>query len=267
MSYIHVRDLNKRFLIRKKREKGTLFREKETVHALKDVSFQIYEGEFIVLVGPSGCGKTTVLSLIAGILAPSSGKLLFSGEPQKPGMYRQAGYMLQHDHLFPWNDILTNVLLGLKIQHKDTPEMKRFAESLLEQYGLGDFKHSLPKQLSGGMRQRAALIRTLALQPELLLLDEPFSALDYQTRILVSEDIASIIRGQKKTAILVTHDISEAISLADRILIFSRRPGTVKRILPITFQNAQSVSEKRQSPEFAQYFELIWKELEDHAKE
>ena len=236
-------------------------------NALKDVSFQIHEGEFIVLVGPSGCGKTTVLSLIAGILAPSSGKIFFAGEPAEPGIRQQVGYMLQHDHLFPWHDIVTNVLLGLKIQHKDTPEMKRYAESLLEQYGLGDFKHSLPKQLSGGMRQRAALIRTLALQPELLLLDEPFSALDYQTRILVSEDIASIIRGQKKTAILVTHDISEAISLADRILIFSRRPGTVKRVLPITFQNARSVSEKRQSPEFAQYFEWIWKELEDHAKE
>lgn len=235
--------------------------------ALENVSFQIKKGEFIVLVGPSGCGKTTVLSLIAGILAPTHGEILFQGSPIDQSTRQQVGYMLQHDHLFPWSNIWNNARLGLKIQKKDTPEMQSYVDGLLVQYGLSEFKYSFPKQLSGGMRQRAALIRTLALQPSLLLLDEPFSALDYQTRIHVSDDIASIIRGQGKTAILVTHDISEAISLADRIIIFTQRPGKVKMILPVSFENAKTVTEKRQSPEFAKYFDCIWKELDYNAEE
>ena len=176
------------------------------------------------------------------------------------------GYMLQHDHLFPWCSVWDNVLLGLKIQHACTPEKEERLRSLLEQYGLADFIHSNPKHLSGGMRQRVALIRTLALEPELLLLDEPFSALDYQTRISVSDDIAGIIRKQGKTAILVTHDISEAISLADRVIILSRRPGSIKKTLDISLScQSDRVIDKRQAPEFSKYFNEIWKELNSDA--
>lgn len=234
--------------------------------ALTDISFSVMPGEFIAIVGPSGCGKSTILSLIAGLIAPSSGEIYICGKKIGGETSPLVGYMLQHDHLFPWCSVWDNVLLGLKIQHTRTKEKEDYLRSLLEQYGLSEFIHSNPKHLSGGMRQRVALIRTLALEPQLLLLDEPFSALDYQTRISVSDDIAGIIRKQGKTAILVTHDISEAISLADRIIILNKRPGSIKKILDISLScNSERVIDKRQAPEFSKYFNEIWKELNSDA--
>lgn len=177
--------------------------------ALKDLSFDVAEGEFISIVGPSGCGKSTLLSIIAGLIAPSAGEMeIRAGSAKKTATI---GYMLQKDHLFEWRTIFNNVCLGLEIQGKLTPQSKALARELLHRYGLGDFMDKMPSQLSGGMRQRAALIRTLAIEPDILLLDEPFSALDYQTRLYVADEIGDIIRKENKTAILVTHDISEAV--------------------------------------------------------
>lgn len=172
------------------------------------------------------------------------------------------GYMLQRDHLFEWRTVYSNVLLGLEIQKKMTPDHLHKVDTMLEDYGLSAFRYSRPSQLSGGMRQRAALIRTLALEPDLLLLDEPFSALDYQTRLSVCDDIADIIKKEEKTAILVTHDLSEAISMADKILILSPRPGRVQRLIPIAFSmEHRTPLRSRNAPEFKEYFNLIWKEL------
>jgi len=178
--------------------------------AIKNLSLTVEEGEFISIVGPSGCGKSTLLSLISGLLKPSSGKIYLSGE-EVTGPSNKTGYMFQKDDLFEWRTILQNVTLGLEIQHRDTPEQKKRLEKMLEKYGLGSFKNYYPRQLSGGMRQRVALIRTLATDPELLLLDEPFSALDYQTRLAVADEIGTILKQEQKTAILVTHDISDVI--------------------------------------------------------
>lgn len=230
--------------------------------ALEDVSFEVEEGEFLALVGPSGCGKSTLLSLISGLLTPSSGQIFVSGNPVGPHSLGQVGYMLQHDHLFPWCDVWHNVLLGLSLRKEATPEKEAWLQGLLRQYGLGDFIHRFPRHLSGGMRQRVALLRTLAISPQILLLDEPFSALDYQSRITVSDDIARIIRGEGKTAILVTHDISEAISMADRVLVLSERPGRLKCEIPLKLTSESShVIDKRHAPEFGAYFNRIWKEL------
>lgn len=227
--------------------------------ALSNLSFSVENGEFIAIVGPSGCGKSTLLSLIAGLIKPEEGKIIFSGNE---GAIPNIGYMLQKDHLFEWRSVYSNVMLGLEIQKKVTPETISYVENMLKSYGLYRFKDSKPSQLSGGMRQRAALIRTLALEPEILLLDEPFSALDYQTRLNVSDDIGTIIKKQKKTAILVTHDLSEAISLSDRVIILTKRPGTVKRVLPIHFDIEHRTPIKcRNTPEFQEYFNMIWKEL------
>lgn len=229
--------------------------------ALADISFSVQAGEFVAIVGPSGCGKSTLLSLICGLLHPDCGKICLQGRPIH-SVSTEIGYMLQKDHLFEWRTVYDNILLGLEIQNKRTPEALARIDRMLRVYGLEDFTASRPSTLSGGMRQRAALIRTLALDPELLLLDEPFSALDYQTRLEVSDDIGSIIRKERKTAILVTHDLSEAISMADRILILSHRPGRVRQYLSITFpEEYRSPLEKRNSREFSHYFNLIWKEL------
>ena len=232
--------------------------------ALSDISFSVREGEFVALVGPSGCGKSTILNLISGLLKPEQGEILLKGEPLAHSLVN-IGYMLQRDHLFEWRTVYSNILLGLEIQHAVTREKKEKAEEMMRTYGLADFKNARPSQLSGGMRQRAALIRTLALKPELLLLDEPFSALDYQTRLSVCDDISSIIRRAHKTAILVTHDLSEAISVADRIVVLSSRPGKVKAILPITFDSGcTSPLDRRNCPEFSNYFNLVWKELKEN---
>ncbi|WP_394920533.1 ABC transporter ATP-binding protein [uncultured Robinsoniella sp.] len=229
--------------------------------ALSDISFQVNDGEFIAIVGPSGCGKSTLLSLISGLLKPESGSILLNGKDVKEA-HTNIGYMLQKDHLFEWRTIYHNVLLGLEIQKKITEESKAMVDQMLKDYGLYKFKDKKPSELSGGMRQRAALIRTLALQPELLLLDEPFSALDYQTRLSVCDDISSILKKAHKTAILVTHDLSEAISVADRIIVLTKRPAKIKSIVPVHMSiEDRTPMKSRNAPEFKDYFNQIWKEL------
>jgi len=228
--------------------------------ALTDINFTVDSGEFVAIVGPSGCGKSTLLSLICGLIQPETGQILLTGQPHTTS--RQIGYMLQKDHLFEWRTIHRNVLLGLEIQKNITDEHQARIDRMLTDYGLKAFADRRPSALSGGMKQRAALIRTLALDPQLLLLDEPFSALDYQTRLEVADDIGSIIRQERKTAILVTHDLGEAISMADRVIILSHRPGTVRQIVPIVFPDQYDTPlKKRNAPEFPHYFDLIWKEL------
>ena len=233
-------------------------RTKETL-AAENMSFSIYEGEFVAVIGPSGCGKTTVLSLAAGLLSPSAGSVCVRGKKVHRGM-PCFGYMLQKDELFPWRTVEQNLFLPLEIKKINTPENRKRALSLAEKYGLGGFLKSMPDQLSGGMRQRAALIRTLAAQPEILLLDEPFSALDYQTRLNVCDDVYNIIRSEKKTALLVTHDISEAISVADRILVLSARPAHVVAVHELNFGDTVPLK-RREMPEFSRWFETLWKEL------
>ena len=235
-------------------------------HAVNDISFSVKQGEFIGIVGPSGCGKTTILSLIAGLIKPTKGEILVDGKKVE-GPSTDVGYMLQQDHLFEWHTIMQNALLGLEIHGKTNRETKEKVERLLETYGLGEFKNHYPDQLSGGMRQRAALIRTLAVDPKILLLDEPFSALDYQTRLAMSDEVSTIIRKEGKTALLVTHDISEAISMSDRVIVLSKRPATIKSIheIQLTSERDNPISH-RQAPEFRQYFNTIWKELEVHVQ-
>lgn len=224
--------------------------------ALKNISFEVNENDFIAIVGPSGCGKTTVLSLISGLLKPSSGTITNAYE-------NQMGYMFQRDHLFEWRTIWQNVILGLEIQKKKSQENYDYIESLLIKYGLIDFKDKFPRELSGGMRQRVALIRTLALKPQVLLLDEPFSALDYQTRLNVCDDVSNIIACENKTAILVTHDISEAISMANKIIILTARPASVKKILPIDLKKYGTPFQRRECHEFSGLFDEVWKDLEN----
>jgi NitT/TauT family transport system ATP-binding protein len=232
--------------------------------AIRNLSLDINNGETVSIVGPSGCGKSTLLSLISGILKPTSGSILVNGEPVA-GPSSNVGYMLQKDHLFGWRTIIKNATLGLEIQKKLTKESQAYVEHLLDEYGLADFKHHYPKQLSGGMRQRAALIRTLATNPDILLLDEPFSALDYQTRLAISEEIWLIIKKERKTAILVTHDISEAVACSERIIVLTNRPAEVKNIheIYLTCDKRTPIS-CREAPEFRHYFNKIWKELDVH---
>ena len=231
--------------------------------ALSNISFTVDTGEFIAIVGPSGCGKSTLLSIFSGLLKPDEGEILIDGIPL-PDSKVNIGYMLQKDHLFEWRSILSNAALGLEIQHKMDERHKNDLRELMNSYGLGNFENSRPSELSGGMRQRAALIRTLALEPDILLLDEPFSALDYQTRLSVCDDISTIIRGRHKPAILITHDLSEAVSVADRIIILSKRPGRIKGILPIPFSTpGLSPLERRNDPEFSGYFNEVWKILQN----
>lgn len=235
------------------------------IETLADISFSIEEGEFTAVVGPSGCGKSTLLSLICGLLKPEQGEIRFAGKSVEQEKER-IGYMLQKDYLFEWRDIYSNVLLGLEIQKKKNRSYIGHVDQMLKDYGLWEFRKARPSQLSGGMRQRAALIRTLALQPELLLLDEPFSALDYQTRLSVCEDIYKIIKKEQKTAILVTHDLSEAISMADRILVLGTRPAEIKKEVKICFDLKERTPMKaRNAPQFKDYFNLIWKELNEYA--
>ncbi len=234
------------------------------IHALRNIDFMVHDGEFVSIVGPSGCGKSTLLSLISGLLTPTTGQIFLHGE-QVTGPSKKAGYMLQKDHLFEWRTILQNVLLGVEIQRSLTPQIKEKAKSFLETYGLYEFRDKYPTQLSGGMRQRAALIRTLMTDPEILLLDEAFSALDYQTRLAVTDDIYAIIKKERKTAILVTHDISEAISMADRVIVLSHRPGVIKKIYHISLTCPKRTPLcSREAPEFRHYFQEIWKELDIH---
>lgn len=228
--------------------------------AISDLSFEVKRGELLGVVGPSGCGKTTVLSIISSIIKPSSGNVTVDGTTAEESRDK-CGYMLQRDELFPWLTISQNVLLGTKI--KKMKGRRDYAFALLDKYGLGDFKNRYPSQLSGGMRQRVALIRTLATAPELLLLDEPFGALDFQTRLHVVEDVHAIIKNEKKTAVFVTHDLSEAISMCDRILILSPRPATVKKTVDLSAIKELKPLDRRESPLFQKYFEDIWKNLQN----
>ena len=233
--------------------------------ALSHISFDLMPGEFLAVVGPSGCGKSTLLNVICGLLPPEEGSVTMNGTPVTRGDSR-IGYMLQKDHLLEWRTIYKNILLGLEIRREITEDKLADIDSMLRTYGLDKFRNARPSQLSGGMRQRAALIRTLALKPELLLLDEPFSALDYQTRLNVSDDIGTILQKEGKPAILVTHDISEAISMADRVVILTKRPASVADIISIKLDiEDRTPLSSRDAPNFKSYFNLIWKELNSHA--
>ena len=225
------------------------------IEALKDINFSVKQGEYISIIGPSGCGKSTLLSIIAGLENKTSGEIYVNGK---------IGYMLQKDNLLEWRTIYKNVLLGLEIQKSLTTQNKEYVEELLKKYGLYEFKDKYPRQLSGGMRQRVALIRTLAIRPKVLLLDEAFSALDYQTRLMVTEDIYKILKNENITALMVTHDISEAISMSDRVIVLTHRPATVKKIYDIDFEmENRTPLTCREQPKFSQYFNLMWKELEE----
>lgn len=237
---------------------GMVFQSPDTeTRAIENVSFEIHTGEFVSIVGPSGCGKSTLLDIICGLRTPTQGRLQVNAS---------TGYMLQKDYLLEWRTILGNCMLGPEIQHKNMRESREFVEYLLDTYGLKDFAYHYPHQLSGGMRQRAALIRTLAVQPDLMLLDEPFSALDYQTRLTVADEVWNILHRENKTALLVTHDISEAISMSDRVIVLSSRPAVIKKSYDIQLQMNTSPLEKRRDEGFRHYFNAIWKELDINAE-
>ena len=237
------------------------------IEALKDINFTVDNGEFVSIIGPSGCGKSTLLSIIAGLEEKTSGKLYIDGE-ESNGITSKIGYMLQKDSLLEWRSIYKNVIFGLEIKKINTPENRKYVEELLKKYHLYEFKDKYPSQLSGGMRQRVALIRTLAIKPKILLLDEAFSAIDYQTRLMVTKDIYNIIKNENVTTLMVTHDISEAISMSDRIVVLSERPATVKTIHTIDFEmENRDPLNVRESPKFSKYFDSIWKELDVNAKE
>lgn len=229
--------------------------------AIQDFTYTFLPETFTSIIGPSGCGKSTLLSIIAGLETPSSGSISFQGIPFQEENFN-IGYMLQKDYLLEWRSIYKNIIFGLEIQGKQNDESIDYALNLLKKYDLYAFKDKFPSQLSGGMRQRVALIRTLAVNPDILLLDEAFSALDYQTRLSVTEDVYSIIKSEKKITIMVTHDIPEGISMSDSVIVLSNRPSTIKKVFPITFPIAErSPLQCRESPLFSQYFDKIWKEL------
>lgn len=226
----------------------------ETV-AIEDFSFDLNNGEFVAIVGPSGCGKTTILSILAGLLNKTDGNIVMQEN-------LKIGYMLQQDALFNWRTILSNCLLGLEINNCLDEKNIENVKNLLNTYGLNDFINSYPNSLSGGMRQRVALIRTLATNPDILLLDEPFSALDYQTRLAVADDVYKIIKSEKKSAIMVTHDLAEAISMADRVIVLTKRPAHIKNIYNIEFEERLSPLEIRKTNKFFEYYDLIWKDID-----
>lgn len=231
------------------------------ITALQNINFKVNKGEFVSIIGPSGCGKSTLLSIIAGLEKKTTGKILIEGEPTN-GISEKVGYMLQRDCLLEWRTVLSNAMIGLEIKGKKSKESKEYVEKLLKKYNLYEFKDKYPSELSGGMRQRVALIRTLAVKPKILLLDEAFSALDYQTRIMVTNDIYQILRKEKMTAIIVTHDISEAISMSDRVIVLTKRPGTIKDMHKIEFEiENRTPINVRESPKFSNYFNTLWREL------
>lgn len=234
--------------------------DRET-HVLHDVSFCVEEGEIVAIVGPGGCGKSTLLSLIAGLLIPETGTIRINGKPLEDSG-KSIGYMLQKDQLSEWHNTLKNVTLGPELQHRLADNSYVQINELMNMYGLITFINSYPSDLSEGMRQRSALIRTLLLEPDILLLDEPFSSLDYQSRLDTADDIWEMLHRDKKTALLVTHDISEAISMADRVIVFTGCPGAVKNIFQIKFSVPDRIpSMRRNAPEFEEYSYQIWKLL------
>lgn len=227
------------------------------INAIKSISFDVNNEQFIAIVGSSGCGKSTLLNIISGLLEKTNGTIKFYKE--NPII----GYMLQEDALLPYLNILDNATLGLSLKKIKTKENIEYTKRLLETYGLTDFIYKYPKELSGGMKQRVALIRTLAIKPDILLLDEPFSALDYQSRLSVSEDVYNIIKKEKKTVIMITHDIAEAISLSDKILVLSKRPSIVKKIYDIKMENKSTPINNRKCKEFSDYYDKIWRDLDE----
>jgi len=233
------------------------------VEALHNINFSVRDGELVAVVGPSGCGKTTILSLIASLIEPTKGKIWINGA-QKDSNDLGVGYMLQRDSLLDWRTIYSNAKIGLEFQKKCKKDYLENVDHLLKTYGLWEFKDKYPRELSGGMRQRVALIRTLAIKPDVLLLDEAFSALDYQTRLLVVDDVYDILRRENKSAVMVTHDIAEGISMADRVIVLSQRPGTVSQNIKLDFEKDDLPLMRRSSPQFQEYFNLIWKEFDAH---
>ena len=226
----------------------------DEINAIDNLNIDVYNGEILAIVGPSGCGKSTLLSILAKLEDKSNGEILYNNH--------NIGYMLQNDSLMPWRSILDNTLIGLEVKKENNNQNKEKVTNLLNKYGLKDFINKYPNSLSGGMKQRVALIRTLATNPDILLLDEPYSALDYQTRLALSNDLYKIIKTEKKTAILITHDIAEAISLADRIIVLTKRPAKVKNIYNIILENKRTPIENRTDKKFNYYYELIWRDLD-----
>ena len=243
-------------------------REAET-EALSNISLELVAGEFVSIIGQSGCGKSTLLSLIAGILPATDGAILIDGKAIT-GPSPRVGYMLQQDYLYEWRSILDNCILGAEIQGLDLDHARARAVQLLQKCALGDFLHHYPRQLSGGMRQRVALVRTLVTEPDVVLLDEPFSALDSQTRLAIADEVVDVLRAEGKTVILVTHDIGEAIAMTDRVIVLSRRPGRVRSEHKIAFTTQDGKRPvpfvARSLPEFNEYFNLLWKELDVHVE-
>lgn len=231
--------------------------KKGEIKALEDINIEIEEKEFISIVGPSGCGKSTILSILSNLEEKSTGEI-------KKDKDLTIGYMLQTDSLFFWRTILDNCLIGLEVTNKLTEENKNYVLQLLKTYGLYEFKDKYPSSLSGGMRQRVALIRTLAIKPDILLLDEPMSALDYQSRLAISNDIYNIIKKEGKTAIMVTHDIAEAVSMSDRVIVLTKRPAVVKNIYKIELSNKSTPMNNRRCKEFNKYYDMIWRDLDVH---
>ena len=231
------------------------YNKKKEIKAIENINMDVNKNEILAIVGPSGCGKSTLLSILANLENKSSGEIIMNKN-------LKLGYMLQTDSLFPWLTILDNILIGLEIKKEKTKNNIDKAIHLLKKYGLYEFKDQYPDNLSGGMRQRVALIRTLAINPDLLLLDEPYSALDYQTRLALSYDLYKIIKNENKTAILITHDLSEALNLADRIIVLSKRPCTVKSIYNIDLDNKNNPIDNRKDPKFNYYYDMIWRDLD-----
>lgn len=229
----------------------------DEILAVDDFSYCLNEGEFVSIVGPSGCGKSTILSILCNLIDYSGGDIKLYNNSK-------IGYMLQEDCLFEFRDILSNCLIGLEINNKLDNDNIKHVEKLLKDYGLDSFKDKYPDNLSGGMRQRVALIRTLATNPDILLLDEPFSALDYQTRLMVSNDVYNIIKKEKKSAIMVTHDIAEAVSMSDKVIVLTNRPSKIKNIYEIKLDNKKDPISNRKNPKFNYYYDMIWKDIDYH---
>lgn len=237
----------------------------DELEALKSINLKVNEGEFVSIIGPSGCGKSTLLSIIAGLEEKTSGKIYIDNE-EIVGVSRKIGYMLQKDSLLEWRSIYQNIMIGLEIQGIKNKENEKYVKDLLKKYNIYDFRNKYPSQLSGGMRQRVALIRTLAIRPQILLLDEAFSALDYQTRMLVIKDVYRILKNENKTVLMVTHDISEAISMSDRVVVLSNRPSVIKKIYDINFDmESRDPMNCRENQKFSKYYENLWKELDINA--
>lgn len=237
---------------------------KGEVLAIKEVNLSVKKNEFVSIVGPSGCGKSTLLSIINGLISPDRGSV-YINQRKKSGINSDIGYMLQEDYLFEWRTVFNNVRLGLEIKGMINKNTENTINILLKSYGLEDFANYYPAELSGGMRKRVALARTLATDPDILLLDEPFSSLDYQTKLTLEEEMDKILKKEKKTVVLVTHDIAEAISMGERVVVLSKRPAVIKKIIDINFENNMTPIEKRNKKKFQDYFNVIWKELDIYA--